>query len=96
MEMKILRKEIYEDIQEVLNQELRIIAKKVDEGIYDVENYWDFKMKLEKEYYEWEKDLMLTCDIELKEKFSWIRMMAKKSRSEPAYYLTYPRKFFDL
>lgn len=93
--MKILRREIYEDIQEVLNQELRIIAKKVDEGIYDVKNYWDFKMKLEKEYYEWEKDLMLTCDIELKEKFSWIRMMAKKSRSKPAYYLTYPSKFFD-
>ena len=31
----------------------------------------------------------------LKEKFSWIRMMAKKSRSKPAYYLTYPSKFFD-
>jgi hypothetical protein len=90
MKIKKLRQKIYDDIQEVLAQELRILAKDCDKNLISERTYWNTSAYRIEEYKEWEKDLMLTCDAQLNEKFKWIMETAKKSRKNPAYHSTYP------
>ena len=94
MKIKKLRQKIYDDIQEVLAQELRVLAKDCDENYISEKGYWKTRNCRIKEYKEWEKDLMLTCDAQLNKKFEWIMFKADQAREHPYYHSVLPDKVF--
>ena len=49
---------------------------------------------MKSEYEDWEKDLMLTPDCDLRKKFEWIMLKADRSRENPGYHSTLPDKIF--
>ena len=94
MKIKKLRQKIYDDIQEVLAQELRVLAKDCDGNHISLESYWSTRSYRIEEYKEYEKDLMLTCDAQLNKKFDWIMWHADKAREKPAYHSCEPDRIF--
>ena len=94
MKIKKLRQKIYDDIQEVLAQELRVLARDCDENYISEKTYWNTRERRKEEYKEWEKDLMLTCDAQLNKKFEWIMFKADQAREKPYYHSTFPDKIF--
>ena len=67
------RQEIYDKIQALLRKEKEILSKRlVIIRDLNFENYRELVDKREKEYREWEIELMLTNDDELPEKFDFI------------------------
>ena len=93
MKIKKLRQKIYDDIQEVLAQELRVLAKDCDENYISEKGYWSTRNYRIEEYKEWEKDLMLTCDAQLNKKFEWIMFKADQAREKPYYHRLSQIKF---
>lgn len=98
MDIKKLRQEIYDDIEECLDEELRKLAKECDEDKISIHNFFLTAMKRIKEYdgkYSWKEDLMLVNDEQLNEKFAWIRNFAKRARENKCYDVTFPKRYED-
>lgn len=67
------RQEIYDKIQALLRKEKEILSKRlVIIRDLNFENYRELVDKREKEYREWEIELMLSSDDELSEKLAFI------------------------
>lgn len=67
------RQEIYDKIQALLRKEKGILLKRlVIIRDLDFKNYRELVDKREKEYREWEIELMLSSDDELSEKLAFI------------------------
>ena len=67
------RQEIYNKIQALLRKEKEILSKRlVIIRDLNFENYRELVDKREKEYREWEIELMLSSDNELSEKLAFI------------------------
>ena len=67
------RQEIYDKIQALLRKEKEILSKRlVIIRDLNFENYRELVDKREKEYREWEIDLMLSSDNELSERLAFI------------------------
>lgn len=67
------RQEIYDKIQALLRKEKEILSKRlVIIRDLNFENYRELVNKREKEYREWEIELMLSSDDELSEKLAFI------------------------
>lgn len=67
------RQEIYDKIQALLRKEKEILSKRlVIIRDLNFENYCELVDKREKEYREWEIELMLSSDDELSEKLAFI------------------------
>ena len=67
------RQEIYDKIQALLRKEKAILLKRfVVIGDLNFENYRELVDKREKEYREWEIELMLSSDDELSERLAFI------------------------
>lgn len=67
------RQEIYNKIQALLRKEKEILSKRlVIIRDLNFENYRELVDKREKEYREWEIELMLSSDDELSEKLAFI------------------------
>jgi len=67
------RQEIYDKIQALLRKEKEILSKRlVIIRDLDFKNYRELIDKREKEYREWEIELMLSSDDELSEKLAFI------------------------
>lgn len=67
------RQEIYDKIQALLRKEKEILSKRlVIIRDLNFENYRELVDKREKEYREWEIELMLSSDSELSEKLAFI------------------------
>jgi hypothetical protein cdivTM_09561 len=67
------RQEIYDKIQALLRKEKEILSKRlVIIRDLNFENYRELVDKREKEYREWEIELMLSSDNELSEKLAFI------------------------
>lgn len=67
------RQEIYDRIQALLRKEKEILSKRlVIIRDLNFENYRELVDKREKEYREWEIELMLSSDDELSEKLAFI------------------------
>lgn len=96
MKMKKLREKIYDDIQECYAEDKRVFSKLYDEDVYDYDT-WKMKCnEMKREYDDWEKDLMLTIDNELRKKFEGIMLKACRSRENPTNYSTIPNKLIYL
>ena len=50
MKIKKLRQKIYDDIQEVLAQELRVLARDCDENLISEKGYWNTRERRKEEY----------------------------------------------
>lgn len=99
MNVKKLRQEIYDDIEECLDEELRILAKDCDEDKISFDDFFITAMKRIEEYCgkcSWKEDLMLVSDEQLNEKFVWIRNFAKRARENHYYDVTFPKKYKNL
>lgn len=92
MKIKKLRQKIYDDIQECYAEEKRTFSKLYDEDVIDYETWKRRCLEMKHEYGEWEKDLMLTQDNDLRKKFECIMLRADRSRENPAYHSTMPSK----
>ena len=67
------RQEIYDKIQALVRKEKEILSKRlVILRDLNFENYRELVDKREKEYREWEIELMLSSDNELSEKLAFI------------------------
>lgn len=67
------RQEIYDKIQALLRKEKEILSKRlVIIRDLNFENYRELVDKREKEYREWEIELMLSSDDELSERLAFI------------------------
>lgn len=67
------RQEIYDKIQALLRKEKEILSKRlVIIRDLDFKNYRELIDKREKEYREWEIELMLSSDDELSERLAFI------------------------
>lgn len=67
------RQEIYDKIQALLRKEKEILSKRlVIIRDLNFENYRELVDKREKEYREWEIELMLSSDNELSERLAFI------------------------
>ena len=67
------RQEIYDKIQALLRKEKEILSKRlVIIRDLNIENYRELVDKREKEYREWEIELMLSSDNELSERLAFI------------------------
>ena len=66
------RKEIYEKIQIMLDNEKKSLLDRYETNSLDYESYKELVSKRVQEYREWEIELMLTNDDELPEKFDFI------------------------
>lgn len=67
------RQEIYDKIQALLRKEKEILSKRlVIIRDLNFENYRELVDKREKEYREWEIELMLSSDDQLSEKLAFI------------------------
>lgn len=95
MKIKNLRQKIYEDIQECYAEEKRTFSKLYDEDVFDYETWKRRCLEMKSEYEDWEKDLMLTPDCDLRKKFEWIMLKADRSRENPSYHSTLPDKIFN-
>lgn len=94
MKIKNLRQKIYEDIQECYAEEKRVFSKLYDEDVFDYETWKRRCLEMKSEYEDWEKDLMLTPDCDLRKKFEWIMLKADRSRENPSYHSSVPDKIF--
>ena len=73
MEVRVERQEIYDKIQALLRKEKEILSKRlVIIRDLDFKNYRELIDKREKEYREWEIELMLSSDDELSERLAFI------------------------
>lgn len=66
------RKEIYEKIQIMLDNEKKTLLDRYETNSLDYESYKELVSKRVQEYREWEIELMITNDDELPEKFDFI------------------------
>lgn len=94
MKMKKLREKIYDDIQECYEEDKRYLSKLCDEDVYDYDTWKRKCNEMKREYADWEKDLMLTIDNELRTKFEGIMLKADRSRENPTNHSTIPDKIF--
>ena len=73
LEVRMERQEIYDKIQALLRKEKGILSKRlVIIRDLDFKNYRELIDKREKEYREWEIELMLSSDDELSERLAFI------------------------
>jgi hypothetical protein len=94
MKIKKLRQKIYDDIQECYAEEKRVFSKLYDEDVIDYDTWKRRCLEMKQEYGEWEKDLMLTQDNDLRKKFECIMLKADKARENPAYHSSVPDRIF--
>ncbi len=73
LEVRMERQEIYDKIQALLRKEKGILSKRlVIIRDLNFENYRELVDKREKEYREWEIELMLSSDDQLSERLAFI------------------------